>query len=133
MSSHHGWVNGQPPTSPGRDYESKRVQREQAELIARRERQDAVRKQQDAAYDAEQRAKRAAAEAARSRRLASAAAAVRARVERELRLSGCPEGQVRARADAAMARYFEDLATEAAQQGDRQWRELKEYFASRGI
>ena len=129
----HGWVNGRPPTSPGQDYERRRVAREQEELIARRERQAAIRRKEDERCGAEQRAKRAAREAKRREEAEAEAAAVRSRVERELRLSGCPEGQVKGRADEAMARYFADRGLEAATRGDRQERELKAYFAGRGI
>ena len=130
---HHGWVNGQPPATFGQDYERRRVAREQERLREQRARRDAARTAEDERYDAEQRAKRAEAERRRRERAEAEAAAVRARIERELRLGGCPEGQVTARADHAMAQWFANLALEAATWGDRQERELREYFASRGI
>ncbi len=49
----HGWINGRPPTSPGRDYERRRVEREQERLIEQRDRRDAVRRKEDERYEAE--------------------------------------------------------------------------------
>ena len=75
-----------------------------------------------------------ASEAARRReaeqREAAAAevAKVRAAVERDVRLGGAPESQIKAIVDKAMAEYHARRAVEAAELGDRQSRELRAYF-----
>lgn len=86
-----------------------------------RQREDAARDQRLAVANREREdARRVVAEAV--------AAAKRRDVERDLRLDGVPEHQVKALADQTMADYFRSRAREAAEKGDRATRELTDYF-----
>ncbi len=59
-------------------------------------------------------------------------AKVRAAVERDLRLGGAPESQVRSLADEAMKSFHLARARETAERGAKADRELKDYFARQG-
>ena len=98
----HGWRDGRPPTlAPLTPHQLKR---EQDRLIAEREHRDKVRREADARYDREQAAKRQAQERAQRERAEAQVAAVRERVERQCRLDGVPERDLKAVVDGARLR-----------------------------
>jgi hypothetical protein len=120
------------PGGPGAAEEAKaRFKRQQAEGVAREAHRREVRKREEAAYQAEQTRKREAAEAERRETALAATAEKRAEVERECRVRGVPDHQIKTVVDAAMLDYHKQQASDVATQGARTDRELRDYFLSR--
>lgn len=93
-------------------------------------RRDAIRRA-DAEHEAALARRKGEHEAAVRERNEAAAAERRAAVERDLRLDGTPESQVKRLADEVMAAWHRDRAMDAAGGRDRVSRELATFFRSR--
>ena len=104
------------------------LERDRAMWQAEEERRRQRYRDEDAAHDREQAAKREAHEAELRRVATAEAARVRADVERQLRLGGVPEPQIRALADQAMTAYHLEKARETAASGGQSEQELREFF-----
>lgn len=121
-----------PVAAPGAAEEARR--RHERDVAAGRATEEArrqVRLQEEAAHQEKQRARRAEHEAEVRARSEDAAAAKRAAVERDLRLDGAPEHQIKKLADDVMAAYFQDRALDAVGGRDRTERELRDFFRAR--
>jgi len=140
------YVNGQPmvpsghadgsfiPVAPPYDAAASRAQaaREREGWDREREARFQAALEADRAEDERLAAAQRRREEAQREVAEAAVAEVRQRVEKDLRLGGCPEGQVRGLADEAMRAHHAKRAAEAAELGDRQDRELKDYFRRQG-
>ena len=117
----------------GQDEMRERVRREQEALRERDARRAEARKREDELYQRRLREKRAAAEAKQREQAEAEVAAMRARLEVDCRARGVPEAQVKRVVDEAMAAWHVEQARETLERGPKAERELRAYFASRGI
>ena len=125
-----GWMNGtlqptRPLTKVEREMARREVQAEQ-DLIA------AKAKEADERDDREQRDRRAAREAERRERAEAEVAAMRTAVEQDLRLSGCPDRDIRQLADEAVRRHFQDRARTSLPSVEQTTTELRAWRRGRG-
>ena len=109
----------------------RRIERDRQAQRERDAHRAEVRKREDAAHERRRAEAKAKHDAERRERAEAAAAEKRAAVERDLRLAGCPEGDVKRRADEAMAAYFAEQARATVTEGAKSERELAAYFRIR--
>jgi len=81
--------------------------------------------------EAKRQAERDAIEAERAKQAAASVAAARERAEAELRRVGTPEADVARLADAAMDGWRVEQARAAAERGDREHEQIKDFFRNR--
>ena len=124
------WVNGKlesiRPLTPRELEMSRQAIRDQAAAIAAKIREE------DERDGREQAAKRAAREDARRERAEAEVAAMRTAVEQDLRLSGCPDRDIRQLADEAVRRHFQDRARTSLPSVEQTTTELRAWRRGRG-